>query len=67
MHRKLLRLLDYRKVTIENPVIAHETSTAVLVEFGYRHAWLPKTKIQIERNDEACSIVLPKWLYERKF
>ncbi len=67
MFRKLSRLFNSRTVTIQIPEISHETATGVLVEWEYRHAWLPKEKIRIEQKEDAFVIELPRWLYELKF
>ena len=56
-----------RKIEIEVNEIHHETSTGILIEWNQQNAWLPKERIQVVSENGNIRIVVPKWLFEKKF
>lgn len=65
---ELDRLLSFgKKIELEVPEIACETSTSILIEWNRQNAWFQKKKVRIEQRENSVVVTMPKWLFERKF
>lgn len=42
--------------------IAARTGSAVLFSDGQTEAWLPLSQIEIDGEDEKCTVTCPEWL-----